>query len=86
MKFKDLTECPFCGNKEFIVRERTIFVYDFVYSFDGNECDNSGIYDSGLSYSNDRAYCDKCGKYIGNHRTNVLGGESKKALKERESE
>lgn len=85
MKFKDLTECPFCGHDEFYTTE---YVYGTVRCrgrFDGKEAENGEMYD-GLNckrYSG-RCYCDSCGRYLGNRETGAVAVAVKKMLKRRE--
>ena len=73
MKFSDLKECPFCGHDEFFT---TQYVYGTIRCgerFDGEEAHNEELYDylNCRNYTG-RAYCRKCGKYLGNRETGAL--------------
>lgn len=84
MKFEELTECPFCGNDKFYVKEYYSGSFEFNFTFDGEPDDNSGMYDGLSVKTNKRAYCKKCGKYLGSHYENTVGKQAEKVLRERE--
>lgn len=82
MKFSELLCCPFCGGEPF-------YTMDFMYGsnayrqrFDGGEPENNeGMYDGLKVVEGKRAYCDTCGKYIGNIYNNSIGECATKFLK-----
>lgn len=83
MKFNELKECPFCGCDEFYTTEYVYGTLRYRERFDGTEAHNEQLYD-GLNtkkYSG-RAYCENCGKYLGNREENNLSKSAQNALKE----
>ena len=81
MKLSKLECCPFCGNDEFYTNEYVFGSIRYAERFDGEEADNSELYDylNTKNYSS-RAYCKKCGKYLGDRETGVLSKQAEKAL------
>lgn len=80
MKFSEMKECPFCGSDKYYLSEYYYGTFDFEHSFRGEECDNSGMYDGLQVRTNKRAYCKKCGNYLGNAIDNTVGKEAEKRL------
>lgn len=85
MKFKELTECPFCGSDEFYTTQYVYGTLRYKERYDGKEAENEQLYD-GLNTKNysGRTYCANCEKYLGNKESNVLSKSAEKALKERQ--
>ena len=82
MKFSELTHCPFCGSDEQYFQKELIHGYTRYYRcFNGEEADNSQMYDTVSSHSNGRVYCGDCGKYLGNIDTNTVGKVAARKLK-----
>ena len=81
MKFSDLKECPFCGNKEFYTTRQVTGISTYNERFDGKEAeDNSCMYDA-LNYSGGAlAYCNNCFSFLGNRNSDKLGKRAEKAL------
>lgn len=81
MKFKELSECPFCGGDTFYTAQYVYGSLHYRERFDGKEAENTEMYD-GLSYAkfSGRAYCVRCRSYIGNVETNELSKSAEKAL------
>lgn len=73
MKFSELTCCPFCGNDEYYEKGYIKGRYCYYYRYDGEEADNSTMYDGTATYSNGRMYCSGCKRYLGNQSTDTLG-------------
>lgn len=73
MKFSDLKCCPFCKSEEFYEKEYAKGSITYRMRFDGEETDNSTMYDNLDHYSSGRAYCDDCNRYLGNYMTDKLG-------------
>ena len=84
MKFSELTECPFCGNDEFYINERVKGITEFYQRFDGEQADNTELYE-GLEHTDlEGAYCSYCKKYLGNQIKDTVGKEAERALKRKD--
>ena len=83
MKFEKLTCCPFCGCDQFYEKQYARGTVIFRTRYDGEETDNSEMYDSLTFESSGRVYCDNynCNKYIGNRKTGKVSIEVQKHLK-----
>ena len=65
MKFSELKECPFCGNKEFYTMRTARGQSVYNERFDGKEAtDNSCMYDSVYFFGRAKAYCNNCYAYL----------------------
>ena len=73
MKFKDLEACPFCGCDEFYEKQQTRGIIHFRIRFDGNETDNTDMYDSLITKYSGRAYCESCQRFLGNYINDTVG-------------
>lgn len=81
MKFSELEYCPFCKHDEFYTKEYVFGSINYAERFDGKETGNEELYDYlNTRHFSDRAYCRKCGKYLGNKETNTLSKQVEKAL------
>lgn len=79
MKLSDLQCCPFCGNDEFYIKQYVYGTIRTYEKFDGREADNSEMYETLINKpTTERAYCERCGRFLGSRKTNTL---SKYALK-----
>ena len=84
MKFSELKKCPFCGCDEYGYKIRVTGVMTYYDRFDGEDGDNTEMYDQ-LNYKeSDKCYCRNCGKYLGNDKTDILGKQAENKLKEGE--
>lgn len=81
LKFSDLTECPFCGGKEYYTKGYIQGPCYYNERFDGEEAENSEMYDSTTFTAGARAYCTDCKSYLGNLTIDEIGKEAEKALK-----
>lgn len=82
MKFSDLTECPFCGGKEFYATEYVYGTIRFRRQFNGEEADNSDLYDGlRVKPSSGRVYCDECNKFLGNQKNNTISKAVERCIK-----
>ena len=81
MKLSELECCPFCGHDEFYTNEYVYGTTRYKERFDGKETENAELYDylNTRSYTG-RAYCAKCGKYLGTKETDTLSKQVQKAL------
>lgn len=85
MKFAELKECPFCGNDEFVEKEYAYGSLLHRSRFDGEQADNSDLYD-GLRYKySGRVYCSQCRKVLGNRIENTVSKSAEKKLQEGEN-
>lgn len=82
MNFTELTCCPFCGNEEFYTKLQFRGSCWYNERFDGNEADNTEMYDGLLSYGGDKAYCNNCNKYLGNRTKNIVSKEVENTISE----
>lgn len=73
MKFTDLEACPFCGCDEFYEKQQTRGTIHYRIRFDGNETDNTDMYDSLITKYSGRAYCDSCQRFLGNYINDTVG-------------
>lgn len=86
MEFSELTSCPFCGSEQFYTRDYVYGSSAYRQRFDGKEaCNNETMYDGLNIKEGQKAYCDRCGKYIGNLATDKLGKEAENAIERRET-
>lgn len=83
MKFDDLTCCPFCGHGEYYEMQRIAGAVCFRMRYDGNEADNSEMYNDTNTTGSGRVYCSNCYKYIGNTKTGAIGKKAAERLKKR---
>ena len=60
-----MSECPYCGNnKEYYTKDFVSGRVNYEYRFDGEEADNTGVYDSLRHTSGKYAYCSDCEKRL----------------------
>lgn len=84
MKFTDLKYCPFCGCEEFYEKRRTTGTVTYYMRFDGDEADNSCMYE-GLEYTwNGKVWCAECDRYLGNQDDNKVGVEAERAYRKKD--
>lgn len=86
MNFTELTCCPFCGNEEFYTKQQFRGGCWYNERFDGNEADNTEMYDGLLSYGGDKAYCNNCNKYLGNRTLNSVSRKAEAAQRKMKGE
>ena len=79
IKFSELTNCPFCGWKEFFTKDYIYGPSTYYQRFDGLEADNTEMYECTTTEKGVRAYCGNCGKYLGNTATDKIGKAALKA-------
>lgn len=81
LKFSEMINCPFCGSEEYYER-MTVKGISFYHSrFDGEEAENTEMYDQLHFYGSGRAYCSECGRYLGNRETNTVGKTAEKVCR-----
>lgn len=86
MKFSELTECPWCGSEEFYTHEYARGQIFFTERFDGGEADNTEMY-SLLDFSYGvKAFCEDCGRYLGNRKKDTVGKAAEKQIANRRAE
>lgn len=86
MKFDDLDRCPFCGFGSFYEKQqvRGVSIYHMNFDVDERyEADNTDMYNSLITQSSGRAYCDYCERYIGNYITGVVGKDAERVYTEK---
>lgn len=82
MKFSELKECPFCGSKQFYTLNYMHGTGLYRQRFDGKEPkNNEDMYDCLNIKEGAKAYCDRCGKYIGNVLNDTLSKSAEKEIK-----
>ena len=86
MKFSDLTSCPFCGNEEFYTIKQIKGKCIYNERFDGTEAHNYGKKDDDFfkfieHFGGHKAYCNICGKYLGNRTKDTVSIEVEKLFK-----
>lgn len=87
MKFSELTSCPFCGSKQFYTLDYMCGKGPYRQRFDGEEAENNEcMYDCLTIKDGQKAYCDDCGKYIGNLAADKLGKEAEKIIRKSKKE
>lgn len=80
MKFSELKCCPFCGCEEYYEKQYVRGTIEYISRFDGEEADNSELYEGLLYDCSGRVYCVDCGRYLGNIQTEKVGVEVKRKL------
>jgi hypothetical protein len=80
MKICELECCPFCGHDEYYVSEYYYGRFDFTYKFNGEQGDNSGMYDGLGVRTNKRMRCKKCDKYLADYCTGDISKMAERAL------
>ena len=87
VKFKDLTECPFCGFDEYYGKYYTYGTIRMYSHYDGKfqSVSNADMYES-LTTRNDsgRMYCGNCDRYIGNIYTDKISSAAEKVFLKKE--
>lgn len=84
MKFSELQCCPFCGGEQFYTKNYMHGSNVFRQRFDGEEAtNNEDMYEGLMINEGKRAYCDNCGKLIGNIHIDRVGKLAEEALKGR---
>ena len=84
LKFSDLRECPFCGSDEFFEKQYAYGTILIRERFDGQEADNSDLYDKlNFRYSG-RIYCSQCKRVLGNRIKDTVSKSVEKELKDGE--
>ena len=73
MRFRDLEVCPFCGCEEYYERSRIKGYVCYSVRFDGEETDNTNMYDGTTTISNGKASCGNCERYLGNYINDTVG-------------
>lgn len=60
-----MTECPFCGGKEFFIHQYASGSLEYYYHFDGEVAENGDLH-QGLNYTDKGkfAYCAECRKRL----------------------
>ena len=83
LKLSDLNECPYCGHDEFMAVGKPSGQVIYRQKFNGTASQhNTRMYDK-LKIEYTRTYCAKCGKYLGNQKTDECTIRVKEALKMR---
>lgn len=58
-------QCPFCGGKEFYVKQHASGPIYYCFNGDGTEADNTEMYRSvDVVYSSKYCYCSRCKKRL----------------------
>jgi ribosomal protein L37E len=62
---KDIKECPYCRNDEYIIKQSYSGTCDYGMRFDDQEADNGEMWDN-ASFKNTSKYawCRKCGRRL----------------------
>lgn len=82
MKFSELTCCPFCGAEQFYTKNYMYGSNVYRQRYDGGEPENNeDMYDGLTVVEGAKAYCEECGRYIGNHIADRIGKQAEQALK-----
>ena len=82
MKFSELSCCPFCGAEQFYTKNYMYGAGVYRQRFDGEEPEgNEDMYDGLIVQEGTKAYCEDCGRYIGNLTTDRVGKVAEQALK-----
>lgn len=82
MKFSELSCCPFCGAEQFYTKNYMYGTGVYRQRFDGEEPEgNEDMYDGLTVQEGTKAYCEDCGRYIGNLTTDRVGKVAEQALK-----
>lgn len=61
---KKITRCPHCGSEEGIFTKATLKCVRHFCGFNGEEQDNSEMYDDAVQIGGEIAYCQECLKPI----------------------
>lgn len=64
-KMKKITACPHCGSKEGFYTETDYIRVPYMLGYNGEEKDNSAMYENAITKRKRDAYCIDCGKKIG---------------------
>ena len=80
MKFTELENCPFCGCEEYFEKSRLTGYVQYFIRFDGEETDNSNMYDTTRTMPNGKVYCGECERYLGNYITDTLSAAAAKKV------
>lgn len=82
MKFSELKSCPFCGAEQFYTNNYMHGSNVYRQRFDGEEPkNNEDMYDGLIVEEGARAYCEDCGRYIGNLKVDEVGKLAEAALR-----
>lgn len=81
MRFTELKCCPFCGNKEYYEKMKVSGISIYRSRFDGEEAENSEMYDGLYFNGSGRVYCSKCNRYLGNYQKDVVGLKAEHAAR-----
>ncbi len=81
LALSELIECPFCGHDEFMAVGKPSGQIIYRQKFNGTASQhNTRMYDK-LKIEYTRTYCAKCGRYLGNQKTNECAKRVKVILK-----
>lgn len=61
-----MENCPYCGFDEYYTKDRVYGTARFIRRFDGEEADNSEMFDYIIQKPGKVAYCQNCHRKIGN--------------------
>ena len=80
LQLSELTECPFCGNDEFMLIGKPKGEVRYRQKFNGTASrHNSAMYDR-IQVDYTKICCSRCGKYLGNLQTGECNTRVKEAL------
>lgn len=80
LALSELIECPFCGYDEFMMIGKPTGHVEYRQKFNGAVSHrNIDIYKH-IRVEYTRTYCAKCGRYLGNHKTNECSQRVKQTL------
>ena len=83
MKLDELKVCPFCNGDTFYQQFKIVGETIIRNRFDGEECDNAGLYDyADFVPKNSKVYCYICNRYLGNKDKNELSKAAEKRLRQ----
>lgn len=60
-----LTECPYCGNDEYFIKQRYRGTCEYNMRFDGKPAENGQMWDNAeFANTSKHAYCNNCYKRL----------------------
>ena len=80
MKLSELIECPFCGHDEFMMIGKPIGKVKYRQKFNGTVSHKNTDVFKNVKVEYTRTYCNNCGRYLGNQKTNSCCQRVKEAL------
>lgn len=80
MPFSALRCCPYCGCEEYYEKMTVSGISIFRSRFDGEEAENTEMYDGLDFHGSGRVYCSECNMYLGNHQKDIVGLKAEKAV------